>query len=417
MSLYPHGGDFSYTVADPTTGAELEITSPKPSVFPTNKAASGEDPTGRGLVPPDRQVVTHYFTGVDVPFLETEEIQSRLGSDRPSADEPGVDEHGVPNSLYARRDALLKAAARVFLDRTERTARLGEALDVRVTAVALTGHNFPAGFSQERTTWLELEVSATDAVSGQPFLLYHSGYRVDKAHPEMGEVAPDGRLDDEDLQHLEAVVNPFTHNNDVFELGPDAGPIDRIFEGRPTGLVLFRNELIRLYGPETVHGIATGIPAGNRRHPRTGQVLDHVLEEETFSAGAANAVDNWRALQPLVPRTYRYAVQLPSAAELEALGVRLTGPIKVQARLHFQQFPPVFLRFLARVSGSVPFALPEAGRRAAGFDLNGNGKLGFVGFRGPANLDYGLVDEARIDRFSHVVTDIAGAERDVELLP
>ena len=415
MSLYPHGGEASYTLTDPATGRPLEVTSPRPGVFPTNLAVSGEDPTGRGLEPPQRKVVTHYFTGVDVPFLATDELRARLGPQRPELDQPGLDEHGVPLSLRARRDALLQAAARLYLDRTDATARLGERLDVRVTAVALTGHNFPAGFSQERTTWLELEVSATDATTGQPFLLYHSGYRVDKAHPETGEVAPDGRLDDEDLPHLEVVVNPFTHNNDVFERGPDAGPLDRIFEGRPVGLVLLRNELIRLYGPETIGGVATGIPASNRRHPRTGALLDHVIEEETFSAGAANAVDNWRALLPLTPRTYRYAVELPSAAALQALGVQLVGPLKVKARLHFQQFPPLFLRFLARVAGAVPFTLPEPDRRAAGFDAAGFGRRGFEGFRGPADLDYQLIDEARIDRCLEVVEDIATAERAVQL--
>ncbi|MCA9553833.1 MAG: hypothetical protein KC933_27595, partial [Myxococcales bacterium] len=107
MSLYPHGGEVSYSVTDPTSGAEYAITSPRPGVFASDRAVSGEDPTGRGLTPPERKVVTHYFTGVDVPFLSTEELRARLGPARPDVDAPGVDAHGVPNSLRARRDALL----------------------------------------------------------------------------------------------------------------------------------------------------------------------------------------------------------------------------------------------------------------------------------------------------------------------
>lgn len=414
MSLYPYGEPVTYDVPDPTTGDPVRVTSPRPGVFATAKAASGEDPTGRGLALPDRAVVSHYFTGVDVPFLDTDELRARLGAGRPGADEPGVDAFGVPRSLVQRRRDLLEAAVRLDLSRTATVAQLGAPFDVRVVAVALTGHNFPAGFSQERTTWIELEVVGTEA-GGAPFTLYHSGYRVDQAHPETGELAPDGRLDDEDLPHLEAVVNPFTHDNDVFELGPDAGPQSRIFEGRPKGLVLFRNELLRIYGPAEVGGRPTGIPASNRRHPRTGVVLDHVIEEETFSAGAANAVDNWRALQPLVPRTLRYRVDLPSAQTLADLGVSLTGEIQVKATLHFQQFPPLFLRFLARVSGSVPYTMPQPAQRAFGFDTAGVGRGDFVGRRGPADQDFQLIDEARIDRFSNVVQDIARASLAVRL--
>lgn len=416
MSLYPYTNDAAYEVTDPATGETLAISSPIPGVFPVGKAASGEDPTGRQLPLPDRPLVTHHFTGVDVPLMSDEELRARLGPDRPPVDGEGTDEHGIPSSLSQRRRDLLEAGVRLSLDRTDAEARLGSRFDVRVTAVALTGHNFPAGFSQERTAWIELTVSAARAGGGDDFVLYQSGYLVDKPHPETGETAPDGNLDDEDLEHLIAVVNPFTHNNDVFERGPDAGPLKRIFEGEAIGLVLFRNELIRLYGPETIDGRPTGIPATNRRHPRTGEVLDHVLEEETFSAAAANGVDNWRGLPPLVPRTYRYAVALPAAAELADVGVQLEGPVKIRAAIHFQHFPPLFLRFLARVSGSVPYRMPDERLRVQGFDVNGPGRAGFEGRRGPADYDFGLMDEARMDRHLRIVRDIATSELSVPLV-
>ncbi len=76
---------------------------------------------------------------------------------------------------------------------------------MRLEAVSLTGHRLPAGFSQERTVYVQLAVTDDNG-----FLLYQSGYLVDKPHPNTGEMAPDGNLDDEDLEHLHAVVDPGT---------------------------------------------------------------------------------------------------------------------------------------------------------------------------------------------------------------
>jgi hypothetical protein len=417
MSLYPYGGEAEYTVTDPIDERSYTVRSPRPGVFAEATTAAGEDPTGLGpdTPLPKRKVVSHQITGVDVPLMADDELRARLAADRPDSDTEGVDEFGTPRSMSQRRRDLLDASVRLYLDKTDPSARLGRPFDVRVTAIALTGHNFPAGFSQERTTWIELTVSAKRRGGGEDFVLYRSGYQVDKAHPETGEDAPDGSLDDEDLEHLNVVVNPFTHDNEIYVPGPDAGPLERAFEGEPSGLVLFRNELIRVYGPAEFGGRPTGIPASNRRHPRTGEVLRHVLEEETFSAGAANAVDNWRALLPLVPRTYRYRVELPSAAQLAELGVELEGPIQVRAAVHFQHFPPLFLRFLARVSGAVPYRMPAPEERPVGFDASRPGFAGFEGRRGPADRDYGLVDEQRIDDYLRVVRDIAVAETTVEL--
>ena len=43
--------------------------------------------------------------------------------------------------------------------------------------------------------------------------------------------------------------------------------------------------------------------------------------EETFSAAFANTVDNFRSLRPLVPRTFRYDIKLPTQAELQEMGI------------------------------------------------------------------------------------------------
>ncbi len=163
---------------------------------------------------------------------------------------------------------------------------------VRAECIALTGHRFPAGFSQERSAYIQLSVTDDSG-----FLLYQSGYVVDKPHPETGEMAPDGNLDDEELEHLHAVVDPGRHTvpyatgqatnghtNQVFEGGPDDGPEERLFFGRNEGLVLFRNEITRIYLP----GQSVGRSGANG----SPIVATRPHYEETFSAGFANTVDN-----------------------------------------------------------------------------------------------------------------------------
>ncbi len=436
MSLFPYAGESTYTIRDNDRNRDIQITSPTPGIFPMNTAADPKaNPTEPGFTPPVRRVTTHQFTGVDIPLLTDDELRARLGPDYPSIDEPGVDEYGTPRAIRQRREDLLKAAVRVKLDLTDQAAHLGETFHARVTAVSLTGHRLPAGFSQERTTYIQLTVSAKRRGTNEDFILYQSGYVTDKPHPETGELAPDGSLDDEDLEHITAIANPFTHRNEVFYQGPDNGSEARIFEGKQIGLVLFRNELIRILDPppavcegspavphrQTCRSdadcsggkrclmgkeIPVGLVDGTERHPRTGQILQHSFEEETFSAGFANAVDNWRSLPPLHPRTFTYAINLPSAAELAELGVELEGPLQVHAAVHFNHFPPLFLRFLARVTGAVAeqnlFQVPVITPL-------------LVGHRGPFDRDLHLYDEARIDNVLRNVLNLDTAEVKVPL--
>ena len=303
--------------------------------------------------------------------------------------EPGLDERGFPNSLATRREDLLKASVRLSLDKTDPNAQIGDSFMVRVTAVAMTGHRFPSGFSQERTAYVQLTVK-----DNRGFLLYQSGYVVDKPHPETGEMEPDGNLDDEDLEHLQVIVDPGEaakegeppqsfragHTNQVFALGPDNGPEARVFAGEPNGVVLWRNELTRVFLP--------GQALGRRDENGAPITVTNAHFEETFSAGFANSVDNYRSLAPLRPTTYLYAVKLPKKKDLELLGVELEGPLHVRAQVNFLHFPPLFLRFLARTTGA----------------------------EGPAGHDMHLVDERLMDDFLVNVKDIANAETTVVLL-
>lgn len=384
MSLFPYAGTTTYQVGDMT------VTSPTPAVFATDYAAVPGVATDQNAPLQLRKVVEHYFTGVDVPLLTPAELSSRLGANYPDPYAAGTDPHGVPDGLATRRADLMKAAARISLSKSDTTAQIGQEFTVRLEAVSLTGHRFPSGFSQERTVYVQLAVTDNNG-----FLVYQSGYVVDKPHPNTGENAPDGNLDDEDLEHLHAVVDPGMHtatytagtatnggNNLVFEAGPDDGPDARLFVGAQEGLVLFRNELTHIFLP----GQAIG-----RIDPVTGNpvLAQGVHFEETFQAALANAVDNFRSLQPLHPQTYNYVIQLPTQQQLQAIGVTLQGPLHVHAQINFEHFPPVFMRFIA----------------------------GATSANGPSGNNLNLVNEQRIDSLLKNVKNIAADDITVNLAP
>jgi hypothetical protein len=352
MSTFPYGGNSTYQVGD------LNITSPTPALFFSNYAAVPGVSTFEDFPLQKRPVVNHHFTGVDVPILYPQELQARLGPDYPDPYQPGTDEYGIPNALAQRRHDLLDAAVRVSLAKSDTVAQLGQTFTVRAECVALTGHRFPAGFSQERTAYLQLSVTDDNGI-----LLYQSGYVVDKPHPETGEAQADGNQDDEDLEHIHAIVDPGNHNRDqtkpypagstanaghtnqVFESGPDDGPESRVYFGNTEGLVLFRNELLHIFGP--------GQSLGRNDANGNPIIATTPHAEETFSAAFANTVDNFRSLQPLVPRTFNYDITLPTQQELAEMGVdSIKTPLHVHAQVNYEHFPPLFVRFLARTTSA-----------------------------------------------------------------
>ncbi len=381
MSTFPFGGNSTYTVGDMT------INSATPGIFPTDFAAVPGVSTDGDYPLQKRPVVKHYFTGVDVPMLGVGELRAHLGDNYPDPFQPGADTHGVPVALAGRREALLNSAVRINLSQSGPVAQPGNPFVVRLEAVSLTGHRFPAGFSQERTAYVQLTVTDDNG-----FLVYQSGYVVDKPHPNTGELAPDGNLNDEDVEHVHAVVNPGYladvykpgsaangHTNLVLEPGPDNGPDARVFHGAPEGLVLFRNELTHIFMP--------GESLGRNDANGNPVIASTAHFEETFSASFANSVDNFRSLSPLRPTTYNYEVRLPSQEELDTLGVTLKSPLHVHAQVNFEHFPPLFLRFLAQTTGP----------------------------NGPTGHDLHLVDEKRLDTYLRNVQGIASADVTVNL--
>ncbi|HEY2379597.1 MAG TPA: hypothetical protein VGK48_00325 [Terriglobia bacterium] len=353
MSLFPFGGNSTYTVNNADLGHPLLITSATPAVYPQNYAAVPGVSTDGNYPLPQRQVVTHYFAGTDVPLLSAHDLQTRLGPDYPDPYVTGVDGYGIPKALADRRQTLLENAARIDAGQSDAQAVLGQVFTVRLDAVGLSGHRFPSGFSQERTAYIQMSVTDDNG-----FVLYQSGYRIDKPHPDTGEAKPDGNLDDEDNEHLHVVVDGGQQvpagsyvtgaatngsNNLVFELGPDNGPDDRVYAGAENGLVLFRNELTVIYAPGTPLG--RNDANGNPIVPTTPHY------EETFNAATANTVDNYRSLQPLVPRQFRYQIVMPTQEELNELGVTLKAPLHIHAQINDEHFPPVFMRYLAKTTG------------------------------------------------------------------
>ncbi len=247
----------------------------------------------------EQLVSTHYFTGVDIAL--TPPVDGFPGQNN-----SGLDAFGRPIGQLQRRDALLKAAATISLDGPV-IALEGRKLRINVDVANVgTGHNLPSGFSQERQCWVELIVR-----DGSGAIAYQSGWLVDKPHPETGEMAADGNLDDEDLENiivkLDALGNVIS-----LEHGPDYNQRHRSYPVN-TGLRNFANEFERL-------------------NPQTGE------HEEVFVPFYATHMNNSFSLPPLTTERIPYDILIPEGTQ---------GPLQITARLRFRPFPPRFLRLLA----------------------------------------------------------------------
>src|SRR5262249_650659 len=72
MPQFPFGQTSTYQVGD------MKVTSPTPSVFAQDFAAVPGVSTEGDFPLLKRNVVSHYFTGVDVPLLTTGDLRARL---------------------------------------------------------------------------------------------------------------------------------------------------------------------------------------------------------------------------------------------------------------------------------------------------------------------------------------------------
>ncbi len=333
--------------------------------------APGELPEGpwASNSPAVRRRTPHYLTGVDVPLAP--DYVGHL-------DDPDLDASGLPRGFSYRRRQLLRSALRFAVG--EGATFDGSTLRLPVTVENVgTGHNVPAGFSQEREIWVELVV--TDA-SGRE--VYTAGVITD--------TDGDGREGDEDLR--DKFFSAVQTDPDVLDFegrpiglfgaeirdGPDVprwtreGQSEDRFVGR--GLVNFQNGFLRCVvcdGPPDPDGFCRdfrgdrhGRARDGRYDPDTGSCVDpatgargHLIETYfPFSGlrpglGVAKAHDGLiadRVLRPFRPVTYLH--------EISAGGMQ--SPFTVRARLRFRAFPP----FLIRAFAGYEEAQLRRGRRA-----------------------------------------------------
>jgi hypothetical protein len=334
----------------------------------------------QGFVAPssrsESRLYAHWFTGVEIP----------LSDDLPDAlvEDGGVDADGVPVGVRARRDQLLRAALRLSLGEGRRA---GRTLEVPVVIENVgAGHRVPAGFSQEREVWVELEV--TDGRGGP---VYEVG----------GLNRPDADLADKVFVRVtasDALTDARGRPVGLFGAdvvsGPDApawapaSPRDGAGQRfRGSGLVNLQNGFLRCVrcigtvdasgrcqpsGPDAVRAIRSAVRFADRfadgdYDPDTGECRsnlagDAALFETFFPVGsldagrgvlkAPDAIVDTRSAAPGVPLAYTYVLDTRGRP----------APFAVRARLMFRAFPP----YLVRAFAAYERAQARAGRRPSG---------------------------------------------------
>jgi len=358
MSLYPGtcaaGGE-----GDGGCPPGTHFVSRDRGAFPTGRvASSSRDPV---------RVMSHWFTGVELPLAE--------GLPESLIDDTTLDADGVPVGLEARRQILLRHTFRFDIGDAQRRAG-GLQVPIEIENVG-AGHRVPAGFSQERETWVELRV-----LDGVGRVVYEAG-RV--ARPD--EDLPDKRLDrvtTTDVQ-VDASGRPRgLFGSDVVD-GPDAPhwtPDPRLggtrFVGR--GLVNLQNgfqRCVRCIGAidatgQCIAGDRQGVTRADRfadgaYDADTGECLSNLsgeaaLFETYFPVGALDAdrgvvkapdaILDTRSAPPGVALRYTYLLETGTHPP----------PFEILARLLFRPFPP----YLVRAFASYERARAREGLRPSG---------------------------------------------------
>lgn len=328
---------------DPRCPSGTRFVARAPGTWPKARSATGSATSD--------DVVTHYFSGVDIPLAL--EFPDQL------IHEPGLDLHGVPLSALRRRDMLLKSAFRFGLGAATRS---GNRLEIPVEIENIgAGHRVPAGFSQEREIWVELVVKDQNGR-----VLYEVGH-VDRPDEDLRDkifVRVNSRGDlDERGQPLGLFGADVRDGPDVPRWDPP--PIFGGASFRGKGLINFQNgflRCVRCIGTLTPDGRCEALP-GQEDHRAarfddgdydldTGECRSNLrgndaLFETYFPVGALDAsrglfkgpdaIVDTRSLPPGVPIRYTY--------QLDDRGLR--APFKVEARLLFRGFPPFLIKAFA----------------------------------------------------------------------
>ncbi|HEY1956807.1 MAG TPA: hypothetical protein VGH28_14405 [Polyangiaceae bacterium] len=300
----------------------------------------------------DPKSVSHYFTSVEVPLTP--------GYPDSFATDATLDAFGVPIGERQRRDMMLR---HVFSLAIENATRAGDSLriPVRIENVG-AGHRVPAGFSQEREIWLELEVR-----DARGALVYRVGH-VDSPSEDLGDkrflrVTTSDDVRDGLGRPLGVFGADVVDGPDVPAWSPPPSAGGTRFEGK--GLVNFQNgflRCVRCIGTIDDQGrCQPGEGQGRTRADRfadgaydldTGECRSNLsgtnaLFETYFPVGsldadrgvlrAPDAIIDTRSAAPGVPVEYTYLLDAAGRA----------GPLHVRATLHFRAFPPFLLRAFA----------------------------------------------------------------------
>jgi hypothetical protein len=337
------------------------------SLYPTKPPGTYAE----GLVAPTSarpsRLYAHWFTGVELPM--SDELPAAM------IDDPAVDPDGVPVGLRARRDRLLRAAFRFTLGDA---ARSGRTLRVPVTIENVgAGHKVPAGFSQERETWVELTITDArgDVVYEVGRLARPDADLADKvfAHVTASDGVTDGRGRPLGLFGADVVDG---RDVPAWRAEPRRGELR--FVG--AGLANLQNgfqRCVRCIGVVDAAGHCTPGPGQGRTRAdryadgdydadtgecRSNLAGDDALFETYFPVGsldadrgvlkAPDAIIDTRAASPGVPVTFTYVVDTRGRP----------GPFDVRARLMFRAFPP----YLVRAFAAYERAQARAGRRPSG---------------------------------------------------
>lgn len=304
-----------------------------------------------------RPRASHWFTSVDLPLAHDVDARTFGGS--------LLDSDGVPLSLEARRLQLLTRAVRLSVGAV---AVRGGRVEVPVTVENVgAGHRVPAGFSQERELWLELEVH--DATGR---LIYAVGKLArpdaDLADKILLRTRVDELIRDGEGRPLGMFGADVIDGPDVPRWQPPIGSGTGAHVG--SGLALFQNgflRCVRCIGVLAADGACLPGPGQGRtradRYEDGEYDLDsgrcrsnlqggHELFETYFPVGALDAsrgiakapdaILDSRSLAPRKPVTLLYRV--PSASG--------SAPFSAHARLWFRSFPPFLVRAFAAYEAS-----------------------------------------------------------------
>ena len=329
-----------------------------PGVCVGSKGAKGDAdcPAGTRFAsrPPvvDPHAVSHYFTSVEVPMTP--------GFPDAFASDAALDSFGVPVGLRQRRDAMLRHTFALSMEQPTRTTSELR-IPIRIENVG-AGHRVPAGFSQEREIWIELEVR-----DARGDIVYRVGH-VDKPDEDLADkrflrVTTSDDVRDGQGRPLGLFGADVVDGPDVGRWNPPPSLGGTTFEGQ--GLINFQNgflRCVRCIGTIDERGrcqagegqnktradrFADGaydLDTGECRSNLSGQ---NALFETYFPIGsldadrgvlrAPDAIIDTRSAAPGVPVTYTYAID-PGAHP---------APFQARATLHFRAFPPFLLKAFA----------------------------------------------------------------------